>query len=234
MPDESKNALQLTDDELREIAKHDPDRTRRVQSQLRQAREIFEQEITYMKTSLADTTQRTALLMTIASFFTFIPTISSLGETHLKHFLVWSFPLFIISLFPFYFSSPRVVAIISRFQVASDGTPEQLTNTRARVASLQHIWRTSHKQFRKSQNLSTISATLIYMYLISIVINLYLFAFIGKPSMSMSLWVLSIVVCVGVQILLSSFFSRFKLNFGPKKDGDSNSINNPPSQQTTT
>ena len=94
---QQKMITQLTDQELLQIGQNDPVTAGKIKSVFEQGIEQIRYQLEYIRETLSDFTQRTALLMTIAGLLAFLPPFVGFGTDYLLHFLIWTFPFLILS-----------------------------------------------------------------------------------------------------------------------------------------
>lgn len=215
-PQPQKMITHLTDQELLYIGKTDPATAEKIKSVFVQGIEQIKYQLEYIHEMLSDFTQRTALLMTIAGLLAFLPSTAGFGADYLKHFLIWTFPFLISSLICFYFSSPRINALVKQFPTASEGSPEELLVLKSQSTALGHIWARSIKLYDSVLEWYRFTSAFIYLYIASLVVNLYLFVFIGKPDLCVSLLLLFSLLVLGVwMVVRHQAKSQKGVDFGP-------------------
>ena len=211
-----KMITQLTEQELLSIGKNDPATAEKVKSIFVQGIEQITYELERINEVLTDFTQRTALLMTIAGLLAFLPPIAGLGSEYLQHFLIWTFPLLLLSLVCFYFSSFRITGLATQIPTAASGTPEELLILKARSVALETIWTRSLALYNNVLEWYRFTSAFVYMYITSLVVNLYLFVFFGRPEPCVSALLLFSLLVLGIWMVLRGQVKSEKgLNFGP-------------------
>lgn len=213
---QQKMVTQFTDQELLQIGKTDPIKSENIRSVFEKGIEHMKYQLEYINEVLSDFTQRTALLMTIAGLLVFLPTIVELGSDYIHNFLIWTFPFLILSLICFYLASPRINAIAKQIPMAVPGTPEELIVLKAMFTALEYIWIRNIKLYDTVLEWYRFTSAFIYLYIASIVVNLYLFVFIGKPDICSSVLLFFSLLVLGIWMVLRYQAKSEKgLNFGP-------------------
>lgn len=213
---QQKMITQLTDQELLQIGQTDSVRAGNIKSVFEQGIEDMKYQLEYINEVLSDFTQRTALLMTIAGLLAFLPPIVGLGSDYIHNFLIWTFPFLILSLVCFYFASPRINALAKQIPTAASGTPEELLILKAKSTALEYIWIRNIKLYDAVLEWYRFTSAFVYLYIASLVVNLYLFVFIGKPDICSSVLLFFSLLVLGIWMVLRYQVKSEKgLNFGP-------------------
>ncbi|OHA41136.1 MAG: hypothetical protein A3J31_00210 [Candidatus Taylorbacteria bacterium RIFCSPLOWO2_02_FULL_48_16] len=213
---QQKMITQLTDQELLQIGQNDPVTAGKIKSVFEQGIEQIRYQLEYIRETLSDFTQRTALLMTIAGLLAFLPPFVGFGTDYLRHFLIWTFPFLILSLICFYFSSPRINALIKQFPTAVENSPEELLILKSQSIALGHIWARSIKLYDSVLEWYRFTSAFVYLYITSLIVNFYLFVFIGKPDLCASLLLFFSLLVLGIWMIVHNQAKSQKgLDFGP-------------------
>lgn len=184
---ENKDILSLADEEFEKIIANDPQEALKVRSILSQGINGIQAELDRIQLILSDITQRTSLLLTLAGLFSFLPQVFNFDTEYLKHFLVWTFPFLVFAIIFFYFASIRTNTVITQFPTAAEGTREELITLRIKAIGIQDMWNIFYISYNKTLKYYRYCSSAVYVYLISLVINLYIFTFLTIPDVCFSL-----------------------------------------------
>lgn len=168
----------LTDDELIKWADADFAATKGV---LVDIVTLLQSEMQRIDLALSDFTQRSSILFAIAGLLTFLPALGNLSPDYLRHFLIWTFPWLLVSLFFFYLSSIRPSAMLSEFPVVQRNTAAEIILLKNQAKALEKVWRLMYLNFNKVRHFYTYCSATIYSYIFSFASNLAYFAFVGLP-----------------------------------------------------
>lgn len=213
-----KQVFDLTDEELRSVEKSNPEHAKKIKSVLEQSIERLENQLANLQGALNDFTQRSSLLMTIAGLLSFLPSAIGLADEgkYLTNFLTWTFPFLIVAVFCYFFSSMRAQAVLKQFPIIAEGEADELTVLKAWTGSLTVVWRMQLDVYEAVLPWFRLTTVFIYLYLISLVINLYMIVFIGYlDSLNSSLIVVALLLFGYLMFNSRHKKSKKGLTFGP-------------------
>ena len=167
------------------------------------ARSIFFQflrnlqsDIEVLQAYFTDMTARSAVFLTVASLLTFLPINNDPGL--LKHFLIWVFPFLLIGIVCFVLSSIRIQATRQSFNVAVEGTPQELIVLRLEVLARQDLLKRMNDYFNKCTFYYRWMLIFVLMYLLAFVLHYYVYVFYQVPSFWLSMFLTILVADLGI------------------------------------
>ncbi len=208
--------INLSDYELINIVKNNPGEVDKIRQLFQHGILEITNELNRLEAIFAGFTQRAGVLLTLAGLLSFLPALSQPKETYFSNFLIWTFPFLLLAIIFFYFFGKRVTVVKTQFISIMKGADEELVVLKAEILSLRDIWQRQYNIYNRIKTLYNFSSTFVYIYLISLSTNYYLFYFLKE---GITIWV-NIILFMAVLILGSSIVLRLKnksftKSFGP-------------------
>ncbi|MFA6405436.1 MAG: hypothetical protein WCW46_01655 [Candidatus Paceibacterota bacterium] len=173
--------------------------------------EFLSNELEKIGEILSNLTAGTGILLTIAGILSFLPQFMINNGEYLANFLFWTFWLLPLSIITYYPSSLRISSIIKGQPFASTGSSMELEILKNRAQYLELIWKRSVENHDSVIFWNRLTKSFIYTYIVSLVLNFYVFVFYGKPSLLVSI-VLLFISCLTATMLLVSQKAKSEKN----------------------
>lgn len=164
---------------------------------------FFTEELEKIGKILSNQTASTGVLLTIAGLFSFLPQLLITNDAYFPSFLFWTFWLLVVAIGAYYPASLRVSSIVKGHPFAPTGSPQETEIFKNRTEYLDLVWRKSVENHDSVILWNSITKSLLYAYLFSLVSNLYVFVYYGNPSICTS-----ILLLIG-SLLVAIFFFTF-------------------------
>jgi hypothetical protein len=139
---------------------------------------------------LSDQNAGTSTLLTIVGLLSFLPQLLISNTEYISSFLLWTFWILILSIASYWPASLRVSSIIKGHPFATTGSELEIEILKNRNNYLDLLWRRSVENHDVVIVWNSISKSLLYGYLFSLVSNFYIFIFRGIPDFCTSLQIL--------------------------------------------
>lgn len=160
-------------------------------------KDIYEQQIVFYTIELekigkilSDQTARTGTLLTIVGLLSFLPQLLITNNEYISSFLLWTFWILVIAIATYWPASLRVSSIIKGQPFATTDSSLATEILKNRNGYLDIVWRKSVENHNSVLFWNSISKSLLYAYLFSLVSNFYVFVFHGTPDFCTSLLLL--------------------------------------------
>lgn len=164
-------------------------------------------EINRLEKFIDNFSQKGVALMTIAGLISLLPyAFSGNAVIFLRHFLIWIFPFLLASILTFIFSLPKRHTYRTSFSTAADNVSEELIILRNEAIAAQSMWRESYLSYQKSLNWHRISSIFLQIFLLSYILNFYLFIFFELPDIKNMIFTTSGLLLVGVILYVKNVF----------------------------
>lgn len=167
----------------------------------KQKTDFFNEELHKIRNTLSERNESIGSLLALSGLLSFLPALNLSGD-YFSNFLIWTFPFIIVAIFVFYRASWRVTSVIKGLGFATEGTDVALEILKNRVSYLDLVWRKSLDNHDVVMKLYSWTQSLIYAYIVSAIVNLYLFVFYGEPCLLVSLIITVLSCLVGVILYL--------------------------------
>ncbi len=207
----------FTEDELKKIAKTNPELTQSIKALFIEGIAQIKEQRDLINKAHESFTQRIGVLMSVAGLMSLLLT---LVEFDVKHFLIWTFPFLVLAFISFYFSSPRVNALATTIPVATVGSVPELLILNAHRSAQETIWKQEKLLYDGTVESYRLTSMFIYMYMTSFIVSFYVFVFLGKNGLQQALPIFIAAVAIGTYTYFRyKLKSQKNLNFGPKELG---------------
>lgn len=167
--------------------------------------DIYKQQIAFytlelekMGKILSDQTAGTGTLLTIVGLLSFLPQLLVTNNDYISYFLLSTFWILIIAIVTYWPASLRVSSIVKGHAFASTGSPFEAEILKSRNDYLNIVWKKSVENHDTVLFWNSVSKSLLYAYLFSLVSNFYIFVFHGTPDFCTSLLLLTISVFIAM------------------------------------
>ncbi|MEK7641710.1 MAG: hypothetical protein AAB365_01830 [Patescibacteria group bacterium] len=160
---------------------------------------------------LSDQTAGTGTLLTIVGLLSFLPQLLITNNEYISYFLLWTFWILIIAIATYWPASLRVSSIVKGHPFASTGSSLEIEILKNRNDYFDIVWKKSVENHDAVLFWNSVSKSLLYAYLFSLVSNFYVFVFHGTPDFCTSLTLLTISVIIA---LLLFWIPRMKSQKG--------------------
>lgn len=143
---------------------------------------FFNQELEKIGKILSDQTAGTGTLLTIVGLLSFLPQLLITNDEYISFFLLWTFWLLVLAIATYWPASLRVSSIVKGHPFATTGSSLQTEILKNTNDYLDLVWRKSVENHDAALFWNSISKSLLYAYLFSLVSNFYVFVFHGTPG----------------------------------------------------
>lgn len=162
---------------------------------------FFEEELRRISGFLSAYSDGTTSLWTIAGLLSFLPQLVIQDSGYLTHFLSWTFWILLLSIAIYYPASLRVSYLIKGAFFASSGSDVEEQILKNRVEYLEQVWKKTVENHDSVRVCYMISKSVIFAYIFSLVSNLYIFVYQGKPDLATSLVILTDAILLALILL---------------------------------
>lgn len=159
---------------------------------------FFTQELEKIEKILSNQTAGTGTLLTIVGLLSFLPQLLITNSEYISLFLLWTFWILILAIATYWPASLRVSSIIKGHSFATTGSLLQTEILKNTNDYLDLIWRKSVENHDAVLFWNSVSKSLLYAYLFSLVSNFYVFVFHGIPDFCTSLILLTISIFIAL------------------------------------
>jgi hypothetical protein len=165
--------------------------------------DIYKQQITFYTLELekigkilSEQTTGTGTLLTIVGLLSFLPQLLITNNEYIFFFLLWTFWILILAIAAYWPASLRVSSIVKEHPFTTTGSTLETQILRNKKDYLELVWGKSVENHDTVLFWNSISKSLLYAYLFSLVSNFYVFVFHGTPGFCISLLLLLISLII--------------------------------------
>ena len=151
---------------------------------------------------LSDQTAGTSALLTIVGLLSFLPQILITNNEYISSFLVWTFWMLILAIATYWPASLRVSSIVKGHPFATTDSLMEIEILKNRNNYLDLVWKKSVENHDRVLFWNSISKSLLYGYLFSLVSNFYVFVYHGTPDFCTSLLLLISSLAIAMLLFL--------------------------------
>lgn len=167
--------------------------------------DFFDGELKKIERILSDITSGTGVLLTIAGLLSFLPQLivtDDVIDIYTQHFFFWTLWLILIPIISYWRASLRVTSVIKEITFPLDGSQDsQDAYHETKRLVLKKVWCMCLENHDIVMRWNSVTKNFIYVYMFSLISNLYVFVFYGPPKVITSLILLVASIFIGLALI---------------------------------